>query len=187
MKALVYNGPNDVQVKDMPDAKIVKPTDVLVRITTTNICGSDLHMYEGRTSMESGRILGHENLGEVIEVGNAVYRVKVGDIVCLPFNIGCGFCENCERGYSGFCLTANPGTAGAAYGFAGMGPYSGGQAELLRVPFADYNCLVLPEDAKEKENDYVMLSDILPTGYHATELAGVKPGETVVILSLIHI
>lgn len=181
MKALVYNGPSDVQVKDMPDAKIVRPTDVLVRITTTNICGSDLHMYEGRTSMESGRILGHENLGEVIEVGNAVYRVKVGDIVCLPFNIGCGFCENCERGYSGFCLTANPGTAGAAYGFAGMGPYSGGQAELLRVPFADYNCLVLPEDAKEKENDYVMLSDILPTGYHATELAGVKPGETVVI------
>ncbi|KQQ35982.1 aldehyde dehydrogenase [Duganella sp. Leaf126] len=181
MKALVYNGPCDVQVKQVPDAKIVKPTDVLVRITTTNICGSDLHMYEGRTSMETGRILGHENLGEVIEVGNAVYRVKVGDMVCLPFNIGCGFCENCERGYSGFCLTANPGTAGAAYGFAGMGPYSGGQAELLRVPFADYNCLVLPEDAKEKENDYVMLSDILPTGYHATELAGVKPGETVVI------
>jgi glutathione-independent formaldehyde dehydrogenase len=181
MKALVYNGPCDVQVKHMPDAKIEKPTDVLVRITTTNICGSDLHMYEGRTSMETGRILGHENMGEVIEVGNAVQRVKVGDMVCLPFNIGCGFCENCERGFSGFCLTANPGTAGAAYGFAGMGPYSGGQAELLRVPFADYNCLVLPEDAKEKENDYVMLSDILPTGYHATELAGVKPGESVVV------
>lgn len=181
MKALVYNGPCDVQVKDMPDAKIEKPTDVLVRITTTNICGSDLHMYEGRTSMEAGRILGHENMGEVIEVGNAVERVKVGDVVCLPFNIGCGFCENCERGLSGFCLTANPGTAGAAYGFAGMGPYSGGQAELLRVPFGDYNCLVLPEDAKEKENDYVMLSDIFPTGYHATELAGLKPGESVVI------
>jgi len=181
MKALVYNGPCDVQVKDMPDAKIEKPTDVLVRITTTNICGSDLHMYEGRTSMETGRILGHENMGEVIEVGKGVERVKVGDIVCLPFNIGCGFCENCEQGLSGFCLTANPGTAGAAYGFAGMGPYSGGQAELLRVPFGDYNCLVLPEDAKEKENDYVMLSDIFPTGYHATELAGVKPGESVVI------
>jgi len=181
MKALVYNGPCDVQVKDMPDARIEKPTDVLVRITTTNICGSDLHMYEGRTSMEAGRILGHENMGEVIEVGNAVDRVKVGDIVCLPFNIGCGFCENCERGLSGFCLTANPGTAGAAYGFAGMGPYSGGQAELLRVPYGDYNCLVLPPDAKEKENDYVMLSDIFPTGYHATELAGVKPGESVVI------
>jgi len=181
MKALVYNGPCDVQVKDMPDARIEKPTDVLVRITTTNICGSDLHMYEGRTSMETGRILGHENMGEVIEVGNAVDRVKVGDIVCLPFNIGCGFCENCERGLSGFCLTVNPGTAGGAYGFAGMGPYSGGQAELLRVPYGDYNCLVLPPDAKEKENDYVMLSDIFPTGYHATELAGVKPGESVVI------
>jgi glutathione-independent formaldehyde dehydrogenase len=181
MKALVYNGPCDVQVKDMPDATIEKPTDVLVRVTTTNICGSDLHMYEGRTSMETGRILGHENMGEVIAVGNAVDRVKVGDMVCLPFNIGCGFCENCERGLSGFCLTANPGTAGAAYGFAGMGPYSGGQAELLRVPYGDYNCLVLPEDAREKENDYVMLSDIFPTGYHATELAGVKPGDSVVI------
>ncbi|MBC7413629.1 MAG: glutathione-independent formaldehyde dehydrogenase, partial [Herminiimonas sp.] len=147
----------------------------------TNICGSDLHMYEGRTDMESGRILGHENLGEVIEIGKAVDRVKVGDIVCLPFNIGCGFCENCERGLTGFCLTVNPGTAGGAYGFAGMGPYSGGQAELLRVPYGDFNCLVLPEDAKEKENDYVMLSDILPTGYHATELAGVQPGDTVVI------
>lgn len=181
MQALVYNGPRDVQVKNMPDAKIEKPTDVLVRITTTNICGSDLHMYEGRTEMESGRILGHENMGEVIEVGKAVDRVKVGDMVCLPFNIGCGFCENCERGLTGYCLTVNPGSAGGAYGFAGMGPYSGGQAELLRVPYGDFNCLVLPEDAAEKENDYVMLSDILPTGYHATELAGVKPGDTVVI------
>lgn len=181
MKALVYNGPRDVQVKDVPDAKIEKPTDVLVRITTTNICGSDLHMYEGRTDMEAGRILGHENMGEVIAVGNAVDRVKIGDMVCLPFNIGCGFCENCERGLSGFCLTCNPGTAGAAYGFAGMGPFSGGQAELLRVPYGDYNCLVLPEDAREKENDYVMLSDIFPTGYHATELANMKAGDSVVI------
>ena len=181
MKALVFNGPRDVQVKNMPDAKIERPTDVLVKITTTNICGSDLHMYEGRTDMESGRILGHENLGEVIEVGKAVDRVKVGDRVCLPFNIGCGFCENCERGLSGYCLTVNPGSAGGAYGFAGMGPYSGGQAEFLRVPYADYNCLVLPPDAEEKENDYVMLSDIFPTGYHATELAGVKAGDTVVI------
>lgn len=181
MKALVYNGPRDVSLKEMPDASIEKHTDVLVRITTTNICGSDLHMYEGRTNMEKGRILGHESMGEVIEIGKAVDRVKVGDMVCLPFNIGCGFCANCEKGLSGFCLTVNPGTAGGAYGFAGMGPYSGGQAELLRVPYGDYNCLVLPDDAKEKENDYVMLSDILPTGYHATELAGVKPGESVVI------
>ena len=181
MKALVYNGPRDVQVKTVPDAKIERHTDVLVKITSTNICGSDLHMYEGRTDMKAGEILGHENLGVVIEVGKAVDQVKVGDRVCLPFNIGCGFCENCERGLSGFCLTVNPGFAGGAYGFAGMGPYSGGQAELLRVPYGDFNCLVLPPDAQEKESEYVMLSDIFPTGYHATELAGVKPGETVVI------
>lgn len=181
MKALVYNGPRDVSVKDVPDAKIERPTDVLVRITTTNICGSDLHMYEGRTDMPPGRILGHENLGVVIEVGPAVDRIKIGDRVALPFNVGCGFCENCERGLSAYCLTTNPGMAGAAYGFADMGPYAGGQAELLRVPYGDYNCLVLPRDAEEKENDYVMLADIFPTGYHATELAGVKPGESVVI------
>lgn len=181
MKGLVYNGPRDVQVKTVPDAKIERHTDVLVKITTTNICGSDLHMYEGRTDMEAGRILGHENMGVVIEVGKAVDRVKVGDRVCLPFNIGCGFCDNCERGLTGFCLTTNPGFAGGAYGFAGMGPYSGGQAELLRVPYGDFNCLVLPADAQEKENDYAMLSDIFPTGYHATELAGVIPGDTVVI------
>lgn len=181
MRALVYNGPMDVQVMDMPDAKIERATDVLVKVTSANICGSDLHMYEGRTDMPPGRILGHENLGEVIEVGTAVDRIKVGDRVCLPFNIGCGFCANCERGLSGFCLTCNPGMAGAAYGFAGMGPYSGGQAEYLRVPYGDFNCLVLPRDSEEKENDYVMLSDIFPTGYHATELAGVQPGETVVI------
>jgi glutathione-independent formaldehyde dehydrogenase len=181
MKALVYEGPRNVVIKEMPDAKIEKPTDVLVKITTTNICGSDLHMYEGRTNMESGRILGHENLGVVVETGSAVERVKVGDRVCVPFNIGCGFCKNCERGLTGFCLTANPGMAGAAYGFAGMGPYSGGQAEYLRVPFGDYNCLLLPPDAEEKENDYVMLTDIFPTGYHATVLAGVEAGDSVVI------
>lgn len=181
MKALVYYGPRDVRITEMPDAEIEQPTDVLVKITTTNICGSDLHMYEGRTDMESGKILGHENMGEVVEVGQAVTQVKVGDMVCLPFNIGCGHCRNCESGLTGFCLTMNPGTAGAAYGFAGMGPYSGGQAEYLRVPHGDFNCLVLPEDATEKENDYVMLSDIFPTGYHATELANVQPGDSVVI------
>jgi glutathione-independent formaldehyde dehydrogenase len=181
MKALVYNGPRDVSVNEVPDARIERATDVLVKITSTNICGSDLHMYEGRTGMAPGRILGHENLGVVIEVGAAVDRIKVGDRVCLPFNIGCGFCANCEQGLSGFCLTVNPGSAGGAYGFAGMGPYSGGQAELLRVPYGDYNCLLLPRDAEEKEHDYVMLSDIFPTGYHATELAGVQPGESVVI------
>ena len=97
MKAIVYYGPLDVRVSDKPDPKIEQPTDVLVQITTTNICGSDLHMYEGRTNMEAGRIFGHENLGKVIEVGKAVTYVKVGDMVCMPFNIGCGHCRNCER------------------------------------------------------------------------------------------
>lgn len=181
MKAVVFNGPRDVSVNDVPDAKLEKPTDVLVRITSTNICGSDLHMYEGRSDVEPGTILGHENQGEVIEVGKAVDRIKVGDHVCLPFNVSCGFCENCERGLTAFCLTVNPGKVGGAYGYSGMGPYSGGQAELLRVPYADFNCLVLPPDVAEKENDYVMLADVFPTGYHATEMADVQPGHTVVI------
>lgn len=186
MKALVYHGPKQVSVDNVPDSKIEKATDVIIRLTTTNICGSDLHMYEGRTDVAKGKILGHENLGEVVEVGKAVDFIKKGDRVVLPFNIGCGFCANCERGLTGYCLTCAdptvmPGMAGAAYGFAGMGPYQGGQAELLRVPYADFNCLKLPEDAVEKERDYVMLSDIFPTGWHATRLANVKPGESIVI------
>jgi len=117
-----------------------------------------------------------------VEVGDGVLRLKVGDVVCVPFNVACGFCGNCERGQTGYCLTtAQEGMAGAAYGFADMGPYSGGQAEYLRVPFADFNCLKLPEDAREKESEYVMLADIFPTGYHATELAGVGRGDSVVI------
>jgi threonine dehydrogenase-like Zn-dependent dehydrogenase len=182
MKAVVYNGPRNVEVQTVPDARIERPTDVLVQITSTNICGSDLHMYEGRTDVEKGKVLGHENLGRVVEIGSAVERVKVGDWVCIPFNIACGCCRNCERGFTSACLIANPGAVGAAYGYAGMGPYSGGQAELLRVPFGDFNCLRLPPDAPEKEADYVMLADIFPTGYHATELAGLQPGESVVIL-----
>ena len=181
MKALVYHGPRDVRMAQVPDPIIQAPTDVLVRITSTNICGSDLHMYEGRTDVEQGKVLGHENLGVVIEVGSAVVRVKVGDMVCLPFNISCGFCKNCERGFTGFCLTLNPGVAGAAYGYAGMGPYQGGQAEYLRVPYGDFNCLILPDDAREREADYVMLADVFPTGYESTELAGVRPGESVVV------
>jgi len=181
MRALVYKGAREVAVEQVPDARIEASTDVLVRITATNICGSDLHMYEGRTSVEEGKVLGHENLGQVIEVGSAVARIKVGDWVCLPFNIACGFCRNCERGLTGFCLTVNPGMAGGAYGYADMGPYNGGQAELLRVPFGDFNCLRLPEDAQERQDDYVMLADIFPTGYHATELARVSPGDAVAV------
>ncbi|CAN5547458.1 glutathione-independent formaldehyde dehydrogenase [soil metagenome] len=186
MKALVYHGPKKVSVDNVPDAKLEKLTDVVIKLTTTNICGSDLHMYEGRTDVEKGKILGHENLGEVVEVGKAVDFIKKGDKVVLPFNIGCGYCANCERGLTGFCLTMSdksvmPGMAGAAYGFAGMGPYSGGQAQYLRVPYADFNCLKLPEDATAKENDYVMLSDIFPTGWHSTRLADLKPGESILI------
>ena len=181
MKAVVYEGPRKIKVQEVPDARLERPTDALVKITSTNICGSDLHMYEGRTDVEKGKVLGHENLGRVAEVGEAMDRIKVGDMVCLPFNISCGFCRNCERGFTGFCLTTNPGNAGAAYGYAGMGPYQGGQAEYLRVPYADFNCLRLPPDAEEKEADYVMLADIFPTGYHATELADIRPGESVIV------
>lgn len=108
MKAVVYEGPRQVSVKDVPDARIERVTDVLVRITTTNICGSDLHMYEGRTDFETGRWFGHENMGEVIEVGDGVDKVKVGDRVVLPFNVACGHCKNCERGLTNYCLTAQP-------------------------------------------------------------------------------
>src|SRR5258708_21606467 len=104
MKAVVYEGPRNIKVKDVDDAKIERATDVLVRITTTNICGSDLHMYEGRTDMEPGRVLGHENMGEVIEVGAAVDRVPIGDLGLLPFNVTCGFCRNCERALTAYRL-----------------------------------------------------------------------------------
>src|SRR5437879_4288614 len=146
MKAVVYHGPKDVRVEQVPDPRIEAPTDVLLKITTTNICGSDLHMYEGRTDIEPGRVLGHENLGDVIEVGSAVEHVRVGDRVCVPFNISCGYCKNCERGLTAFCLTTNPPSAGAAFGFAGMGSYNGGQAEYLRVPHGDFMCLRLPRE-----------------------------------------
>ncbi|WP_326951295.1 glutathione-independent formaldehyde dehydrogenase [Amycolatopsis sp. NBC_01307] len=180
MRALVYQGPYDVTVKDVADARIEDPKDAIVRITTTNICGSDLHMYEGRTDVEEGKVLGHENMGVVESVGDAVERIKVGDRVSLPFNIACGTCGNCFKGLTGFCLRANPGSAGAAYGYASMGPYNGGQAEYLRVPWADFNALVLPEGA-DHELDYTMLSDIFPTGWHGVELAKMQPGETIVV------
>jgi threonine dehydrogenase-like Zn-dependent dehydrogenase len=183
MKALVYHGPRQVSVDNVPDARIEKPTDVLVQLTSTNICGSDLHMYEGRTGFETGRIFGHENTGEVIEVGGGVDKIQVGDMVSVPFNVSCGHCENCEHGLTSFCLNANdqPGMASGAYGFASMGPWAGGQAEYLRVPWGDFQCLRLPEDAAEKQDDYTMLSDIFPTGWHAVEMSGLKPGESTVI------
>ena len=182
MKALVYRGPHDVRVEEVDDAKIEDPTDVVIRITTTNICGSDLHMYEGRTAVEEGTVLGHENTGVVEEVGSAVSRFTVGDRVSVPFNIGCGTCKNCQTGWSSFCTRMNPieGMDGAAYGYANMGPYRGGQAEYLRIPLADFNLLALPQGT-EFENDFTMLSDVFPTGWHGVELSGMKAGETVAV------
>jgi glutathione-independent formaldehyde dehydrogenase len=181
MKAVVYNGPFDVSVQQVDDPKIEAPLDAIIRITTANICGSDLHPYEGRSPMDAGMVLGHENMGIVEEVGPGVNRIKVGDRVSVPFNLACGTCRNCDEGWTSACLRANPsGEPGAGYGYPHMGPYWGGQAELLRVPWADFNLLELPAGT-EHENDFTMLSDIFPTGYHATELAQVTPGRTVAI------
>lgn len=180
MKAVVYKEPYKVAVEDVEDPTIEDPTDVIVKITTSAICGSDLHMFEGRTGADPGIVFGHENMGIVQEVGPGVGKLKKGDRIVLPFNVACGFCRNCLANKTGFCLTVNPGFAGGAYGYVSMGPYSGGQAEYLRVPFADFNALVLPE-GKEHEADFAMLADVFPTGYHATELADVRPGETVVV------
>ena len=181
MKAVVYKGPFEVAVEDVDDPVIQEPTDVIVKITSTAICGSDLHMYEGRTDAKPGITFGHENMGIVEEIGSGVTTVNVGDRVVMPFNVACGFCDNCRAGNSAFCLTVNePGKAGGAYGYVGMGPYGGGQAEYLRVPFADYNCVQLPQ-GEEHEKDFALLADIFPTGYHSTELAGVRPGETVAV------
>jgi glutathione-independent formaldehyde dehydrogenase len=181
MRAVVFKGPYEVAVENVEDPRIEEPLDAVIRITTANICGSDLHPYEGRAGMDAGMVLGHENMGIVEEVGPGVNRIKVGDRVSVPFNLACGTCRNCDHGFTSACLRANPsGQPGAGYGYPMMGPYWGGQAELLRVPWADFNLLELPAGT-ENENDFTMLSDIFPTGYHGTELAGVAPGRTVAI------
>jgi glutathione-independent formaldehyde dehydrogenase len=181
MRAVVYRKPFSVAVEEVPDPSIEHPNDVIVRITSTCICGSDLHMYEGRTAAEPGIVLGHENLGIIEEAGSGVTTLEPGDRVVMPFNVACGFCKNCQAGFTGFCLTVNPsGFAGGAYGYVAMGPYPGGQAEYLRVPYADFNCLPLPVGT-EHESDYALLADSFPTGYHGCDLAGVAPGETVAI------
>src|SRR6201996_8798642 len=181
MRAVVYLKPFDVAVQEVPDPRIEHPADAIVRITSSCICGSDLHMYEGRTAAEPGIVFGHENLGLVEEAGSGVIGLEPGDRVVMPFNVACGFCKNCQAGYTGYCLTVNPsGFAGGAYGYVAMGPYPGGQAEYLRVPYADFNCLPLPAGT-EHEADYALLADIFPTGYHGCELAGVAPGETVAV------
>lgn len=182
MRAVVFKGPREVVVEQVEDARLEASTDVLVRITSAAMCGSDLHMYDGRTAAAPGIVFGHEPLGVVEQVGEAVTMIRKGDRVVMPFNVSCGMCFNCVRGYTAACLTVNPESHGGAYGYVGLGTFRGGQAELLRVPFADLNCMKLPgEPGDSWEDDFVLLADVFPTGYYATDLAGVEAGTTVAV------
>lgn len=182
MKAVVFAGTRSVTVADVPDAVLEEPDDVVVRISSSAICGTDLHMYDGRTGAEPGLVLGHEPLGVVERVGTAVEMVEPGDRVVIPTHLYCGVCVNCARGLSAACLRVRPGGFGAAYGYAGMGGYRGAQAELLRVPYADANCVPVPgEPGDEIEDDLVLLADAFVTGWHATVLAEVSAGATVAV------
>ena len=156
---------------------------VILRVVSTNICGSDQHMVRGRTTAPPGLILGHEITGEVVEAGRDVEFVKVGDLVSVPFNIACGRCRNCKEGKTGVCLNVNPARPGAAYGYVDMGGWVGGQAEYVMVPYADFNVLRFPdkEQAMAKIKDSTCLSDIFPTGFHGAVSAGVGPGSVVYV------
>jgi glutathione-independent formaldehyde dehydrogenase len=188
-RAVVYQGPRNVAVQDIGYPKLVGPDGrkcnhgVILKLVSTNICGSDLHMYRGRTVAPKGTVFGHENTGEVIEAGPDVEYIKVGDIVSVPFNVSCGRCRNCKEGFTNICLNTNPAGIGGAYGFVGMGGWAGGQAEYLMVPYADFDLLKFPDKAQalEKIKDLTLLSDILPTGYHGAVIAGVGTGSTVYI------
>jgi len=199
-RGLMYMGPGDVQVKDIPFPvlsldSMTSPVEserqkrncqhgVVLKVVTTNICGSDQHMVRGRTSLPGGHmILGHEITGEVVEVGRDVEFLKSGDLCSVPFNIACGRCAACKRGDTGICLTTNPARAGAAYGYVDMGGWIGGQAEYVMVPYADFNLLKFPDKAAamNKIKDLTLLSDIFPTGYHGAYTAGVGPGSTVYV------
>jgi glutathione-independent formaldehyde dehydrogenase len=159
------------------------PHAVILRNVATNICGSDQHMVRGRTTAPPGQTLGHEITGEIIEKGDDVQFLEVGDWVTVPFNIACGRCRNCRERQTGICLNVNPGRAGSAYGYVDMGGWEGGQAEYVMVPFADFNLIKFPDkdQAREKIRDLTMLSDIFPTGYHGCYTAGVTTGSTVYV------
>src|SRR5207342_1874524 len=159
------------------------PHGAILRIISTNICGSDQHMVRGRTTAPEGLILGHEITGEVIEAGPGVEFIKEGDLCSVPFNIACGRCQNCKEGHTGVCLNTNPDRPGSAYGYVDMGGWVGGQANYVMVPYADWNLLKFPDkdQAMEKILDLTMLSDIFPTGYHGCVSAGVTSGSTVYI------
>src|ERR1700712_3046164 len=152
MKAVQFKD-KKVIVADVPKPELQLSTDAIVKVTSAAICGSDLHMYENRTPMEDGKVMGHEIMGIIEEVGDGVKQLKVGDRVVLPFNIACGKCYNCLRGYSSACLFLNPEHAGAGFGYADQGPYDGGQAEYVRVPAADYLALKLPGEPFDEHED----------------------------------
>ncbi|WP_373515514.1 formaldehyde dehydrogenase, glutathione-independent [Persicitalea sp.] len=156
---------------------------VILKIVSTNICGSDQHMVRGRTTAEAGLVLGHEITGIVIEAGRDVEFIKEGDLVSVPFNIACGRCRNCKEGKTGICLNVNPARPGAAYGYVDMGGWVGGQAEYVMVPYADFNLLKFPDKDQGMEyiKDLTLLSDIFPTGYHGAVTAGVGPGSIVYV------
>lgn len=187
-RGVVYTGPGQVEVNSIafPELSLGKRQcqhGVILKVLTTNICGSDQHMVRGRTTAPSGLVLGHEITGEIIECGRDVEFLKVGDIVSVPFNIACGRCRNCKEGRTGICLNVNPARPGAAYGYVDMGGWVGGQAEYVMVPYADFNLLKFPDSdqAREKIKDLTLLSDIFPTGFHGCVTAGVGPGSTVYI------
>src|SRR4051812_4437538 len=197
-RGVVYEGPGTVEVKDIDypsfvlrEGPGVPPESVgrechhgvILRVVSTNICGSDQHMVRGRTTAPPGLILGHEITGEVIEKGRDVEFIEEGDLVSVPFNIACGRCRNCKERKTGICLTTNPERPGAAYGYVDMGGWPGGQARYVMVPYADFNCLKFPDKdhAMEKILDLTMLSDIFPTGYHGCVSAGVTTGSTVYV------
>jgi len=191
MKALVWHGRNDVRIDTVPDPKIKEPTDVILKITSTAICGSDLHIVDGMVpTMEKGDILGHEFMGEVVEAGREVKKFKVGDRVVVPFTIACGNCEYCDDTLYSLCDNSNPNPEKAKanlghsisgiFGYSHMlGGFDGGQAEYVRVPYADVGPIKVPSTLSDDQS--LFLSDIFPTGYMAAENADIKRGDTVAI------
>jgi hypothetical protein len=190
-RALCWHGKGDVRVDTVPDPKIQNPRDALIKITACAICGSDLHLFDGyQPTMEGGDILGHENMGEVIELGSEVTNLKVGDRVVVPFTISCGQCFFCKKGLFSCCDRTNPNAEMAIkamghspaglFGFSHMlGGYAGGQAEYLRVPMADVGPIKIPDEVSDEQA--LFLSDIFPTGYMAAENAQIEDGDTVAI------
>lgn len=191
MKALCWEGKHDVALKHVHDPKILNPHDAVIKVTSAAICGSDLHLYNGVIpTMQKGDILGHETMGEVMEVGPLVKNIKVGDKIVVAFDIGCGHCHHCQDQEFSVCDNSNPNSIipEKAYGYSGAGlfgyshmygGYAGGQAEFLRIPFADTNSLVIPPGI---DDDRVLfLSDIFPTGYMAAENCNIKRGDTVAV------